>query len=130
MMLAAFALAAVVWFAITYVDAHRLDHAQHVLQHTALLSPKLNAALDDARAAGTLNPDRTTRLGIEASADVRLGRLAPARAVIEQLVRLEPENVQAWDVLSRLTAQQDPRRSAQAVAKVRELDPHYRPASP
>lgn len=73
--------------------------------------------------ARLLNPDRETPLILEFSTRFRLGQQARAQAVLEQLLRIEPDNAQAWDVLSRLTAQRDPRRSAEAVARVRQLDP-------
>jgi predicted Zn-dependent protease len=48
-------------------------------------------------------------------------RLAVAEA--EQLIRAEPDNVVAWSVLREASRRTDPKRSAQATAALRRLNP-------
>jgi predicted Zn-dependent protease len=75
--------------------------------------------LDDSR---FLNPDSSVEL---ARAEYYLfrGRPREAASVAERLVRAEPENADAWRLLWRAALETDPRRAAQAVERLRELNP-------
>jgi hypothetical protein len=122
--LAIVALALVVgaWLVVSFRDAHRLDGAATAVKSGT--PARLQSALGGIPGARLLYPDRSTPLGFEVTLNVRLGRPAAARAAAESLVRLEPDNAEAWALLSSLTQQSDPARSAQAFAQVRRLDPY------
>jgi hypothetical protein len=51
------------------------------------------------------------------------GDAREAARTAEALVRDEPENLFAWSALMRATARTEPRRSAEAAAAIRRLDP-------
>jgi predicted Zn-dependent protease len=51
------------------------------------------------------------------------GDVRGAVRAAERLVRDEPENISAWSVLQRATAEGDPRRSAEAAAEIKRLNP-------
>jgi hypothetical protein len=76
----------------------------------------------DFRAAAFLNPDTTPDLRrsfvYEASS-----RQRQATALIEEVLRREPDNRSAWGVLEEFTRQRDPATSARARAALRRLDP-------
>jgi predicted Zn-dependent protease len=78
--------------------------------------------LEDLEDAELLDPssswDVTTANYLLLSGDVP----GAARAA-ERLVRDEPDNVSAWNVLQRATADSDPSRSAEAAAEIRRLNP-------
>lgn len=64
---------------------------------------------------------------IEATLLERAGREAEAAAVLERLVRSEPENAQAWDALAGVAT---PRRAEEARARLRALVPPVAPVAP
>jgi predicted Zn-dependent protease len=51
------------------------------------------------------------------------GEVRAAVRAAEQLLRDEPENISAWSVLQRATAEGDPQRSAEAAAEIKRLNP-------
>jgi hypothetical protein len=78
-----------------------------------------DAALRDAR---LLNPDMTP--------DVRraflyqgTGRQAEAAALLEDVLRREPENLDAWGLLYAFTRDRDPAAARRALAARERLDP-------
>jgi hypothetical protein len=75
--------------------------------------------LDDAE---LLNPDSTWQLK---RAQRWFARNQPRRAALEAeaLLRSEPENIEALFLLVVTTREIDPRRSAQALAEIRRLNP-------
>ncbi len=88
------------------------------------LSQTANAARAerDFRAAGLLNPDTQPDLA-RAVVLVQLDRPERAVAVVEDVLRREPENARAWRTLLDLTSERDPGRAAEALAALRRLDP-------
>jgi len=64
---------------------------------------------------------------IEATLRLKGDDTAGARSVLEQAVREEPENAEAWLLLARATEDGDPARSEQAMARVRALAPDVPP---
>ena len=74
------------------------------------------------RAARFLNPDTTPDLNrsyvYEASS-----RSRQATALLEDVVRREPDNRSAWGLLEEFTRQRDPVTSARARVALRRLDP-------
>jgi hypothetical protein len=101
----------------TRLQEHATDLAQASRQAAAL-----EQAARDYQAAGFLNPDTGPDVG-RALALQRQRRAREAVAVAEDIVRREPENLNAWRLLSVLTIELDPARSRQAVERARALDP-------
>jgi hypothetical protein len=84
------------------------------------------AAETDFRAARLLNPDTTPDLR-RAFVYVASSRQAQGVALIEGVLRREPENRSAWGLLEEFTRASDPATSRRATAAIRRLDP-LRPA--
>jgi predicted Zn-dependent protease len=102
----------------TYEDGQRLALAPNATPESAAQAAQL---LQDAR---FLNPDTRPTIAKGAllvatgGAGVREGR-----ALLEEAVRKEPDNVIAWSVLAGATRRLDPQRSREAQARARELSP-------
>jgi predicted Zn-dependent protease len=97
------ALAAVVcaWFALGAVQAHSISRANAILNSPDALTARQIA---DARSllstAGTLNPDSQVDL-LRAELLQSENNNAAARVIYRRVVRREPENVLAWDLLAQ-----------------------------
>ena len=117
------AVVAIAWLALSLGHARTVDRVRAVAADPHPAPAKIEAALHDALAHRALDPDRAESLLYAAVLQIRAGRLAEARALLERVVRSEPDTAQAWLLLARLTEQDDPQRSAQAQARLRELDP-------
>jgi cytochrome c-type biogenesis protein CcmH/NrfG len=79
----------------------------------------------DLRRAGFLNPDTAPELGRAFLYANRSGA-EPARraaAVLEGVLRREPDNLRAWSGLLYATRGRDPVTARRAVAAMRRLDP-------
>ena len=122
-LIVAVAVLAVAWLGVSYGNARQIRHAQIVAADPHATPAAIESALRDARSAHTLDPSRTESLSYAAALEIKAGRLDEARKLYEQIVRREPDSPEAWVVLSKLTQQSDPARSAQAVAQARRLDP-------
>lgn len=121
-LLAAIAVLAIAWTAVLLRD-YELGHAaaSH-LTRPASDPAQRERALDRLRKARLLNPDSTWEVG-RAGYYLFIGRQREAARLSEQIVRGEPANITAWNFLRLATARSDPRRSAQAAAAIRRLDP-------
>jgi predicted Zn-dependent protease len=75
--------------------------------------------LDQAR---RLNPDRRPDM-FEAVVRNRQGRTAEAIAALERVTGREPENIDAWGLLTTITKQHDPELARRAREQVRRLSP-------
>jgi hypothetical protein len=78
-------------------------------------------AMDDLRRAELLDPGSDWSL-------VRANYLLlrdenEALRVAERIVRREPDNVGAWEIVRRVTLRTDPRRAAEAAREIRRLNP-------
>ena len=122
-MLAAVAVAAVAWFAVSFRNERTLERAQDVSLVAAPTPAEIDAALADARDAELLNPDWAEPEGLRATLAIRAGRNREAYDSLRSMVRREPENLQAWALLSLVSRELDPPLAERAAAKVRELDP-------
>ena len=69
-----------------------------------------------------LNPDTRPRQ-LRGLVAYRAGDMARATAIFERIARDEPENLQAWALLSRAAERYDPSLAATARARMRELAP-------
>ena len=88
----------------------------------AAQSHRFAAADDDFRAAGTLNPSTAPDVS-RALLYQRAGRHARAAALLEDVVRREPDNLTAWGLLYTFTKDQDPATAARALSARKRLDP-------
>ncbi len=79
-------------------------------------------AEDDLRAARLLSPDRTPDVG-RALILWTSGRAAAARALLEDVVRAEPDNLSAWTALGWVNAGRDVELERRVDAEMTRLDP-------
>lgn len=100
-----------------------LDRAQKVSLRASPSPAEIESALADARDAELLNPDWAEPEGLRATLEIRARRERPAYDSLTEIVRREPENVQAWALLALVSRRIDPPLAARAARRVRELDP-------
>jgi cytochrome c-type biogenesis protein CcmH/NrfG len=81
-----------------------------------------DAADRDFRGARLLNPD-TTPDAQRAFVYQAGGRSEDAVALLEEVVRREPDNLQAWGLLYAFTRERDPGSARRALEARRRLDP-------
>lgn len=91
-------------------------------ERTGLDPGETDRILSLFRRAQRLNPDVTPMLN-EANVYLFNGRFEPATAILEEVVRREPENLFAWMALEDAARTVDSRLSAEARARVRRLNP-------
>ena len=124
MLLIVVALLAFAWLGVNLrgyeklEDGQRLAFAPDASDASAEEAARL---LEDAR---FLNPDTRPMLAKGALLVARGGAgVSEGRALLEEAVRREPDNVVAWGVLASATRRLDPRRSREARARARALSP-------
>jgi len=120
--LALVALLVAAWLAVSLRDA-RLEGRG--LELAKLPAEQLDAATvresdDLLRRARLLNPDRTLTYD-RGVLLLRAGRRAEGVERVESYLREEPENRQAWGLLSAATAHSQPAVSRRALRRFREL---------
>jgi predicted Zn-dependent protease len=120
----AVAVLALAWLGINLRGYDRFESGQRLaLAPNATEASARQAAqlLEDAR---FLNPDTRPML---AKGSLLVARGGPGvkegRALLEEAVRREPDNVVAWAVLAAATRRVDPTRSQQARARALQLSP-------
>jgi hypothetical protein len=111
------AVAVIAWLGVMERDTRLLARADH-----AARARDYAAAERDLRAAGTLTADTTGDLR-RAFLLQGTRRGADARALLEDVVRREPDNLTAWGLLLTFSREADPAAAARARAQVRRLDP-------
>lgn len=123
------ALVAVVvlaWLAVMEYDARTLKHGVETASEMFTAgnpSPEgFRSAESDFRDARLLTPDTTPDLHRAVLYRVH-GRTSQAVALLEDVVRREPDNVTAWNVLYALVRDGDPVAARRALAARRRLDP-------
>jgi hypothetical protein len=111
------AVAVIAWLGVMERDTRLLARADHAAQ-----ARDYAAAERNLRDADTLTADTT--------ADVRRAFLLQAtrrgdeaRALLEDVVRREPDNLTAWGLLLTFARESDPATADRARAQVRRLDP-------
>lgn len=126
------ALAAVAWLA---GNLRSSDRARHAFAAVAERSPASSEAAVAAIVRRDL--DAARRFGDDPRLLVRegqllglLGRRAEAAGLFAAAARREPENFDAWVLLSTATREDDPVRSERARRRAMELDPQARIARP
>jgi predicted Zn-dependent protease len=116
-------LLAIAWLAVSYKDARLIRDVQLVAADPHATPAQVDAALRKAREPHTLDPSRTESLSYAAVLEIRRHHLAQARALLEEVVRREPDAAEPYLLLAQLTQTSDPARSAQARAELHRLDP-------
>ncbi|HEX8743145.1 MAG TPA: hypothetical protein VF712_08415 [Thermoleophilaceae bacterium] len=123
LVVAVVALAAVAWFGVGLRNELMLERAQDVSLSASPGEAEIEGALADARDAELLNPDWAEPEGLRATLNIRRRRNREAFDSLTEIVRREPENLQAWALLALVSRQIDPELAQRAAARVRELDP-------
>ena len=119
------ALLAVGWLAVSYSDSQVIRDVQNVSAASRPTPAELERALRHVPDAGRLDPSRGVEIkSYEASLQIRLNRIPEALEKLEQIVRLEPDYVEAWFLIEKLSP--DRARAAEAAAQVRRLNPPVR----
>ena len=121
--MAAVAVAAAAWFAVGVRNELMLERAQEVSLRASPSASEIEAAAGDSRDAELLNPDWAEPEGLRATLDIRRMRNREAYASLRRIVRREPDNLQAWALLSLVSRSIDPPLASRAARRVRELDP-------
>jgi predicted Zn-dependent protease len=119
----AVALCAIAWLGVSWSNARVAGGVQAVIEQRNPPRPQVDQALRDVDRTQRLNPDRAEALSLRAVLYVRAGQLDRAAAEVEKLIRIEPESADAWQLLAAFTQQSDPKRSAEARERGRELNP-------
>lgn len=115
-------LAALV-FVVAGLRAARAEVAGHAfLTDRELRSADVTPALESFRDAQRLNPDTSPELAEAALLSLR-GRYGESITVLEDVVRSEPENADAWTGILGAARRSDPARAAEAERRLRELKP-------
>lgn len=117
------------WLAVLVRDSLLSDRAKAIALDPHATPAELHHGVTLARQARLLNPNRSVAIGFESSLYLREGRAAAAVRIYERMLRAEPKFAEVWYLLAIHTAASDPRRSAQARAQLRRLDPLDRGAS-
>jgi hypothetical protein len=120
---AAVAVAAAAWLAVGLRNELTLEQAQAVSLRAAPSAGEIETAMADADDARLLNPDWAEPEGLRATLDIRRTNTRPAFDSLVEIVRREPENVQAWALLALVSRRLDPELAKRAARRVRELDP-------
>jgi hypothetical protein len=116
---AVIALVVIAWLGVIERDIRLFDRG--IAAGGRLNAPQTIArAESDLRAARLLNPDRTPDIG-RAVVLRTVGRPAAARALLEDVVRAEPDNLSAWTALSFVGG--DRAQERRAAAEMTRLDP-------
>ena len=119
--LIAVALVVIAWLAVLERDVRLQARAERDSRHGATPA-QLARAADDLRRARFLNPDRdpdVSRAVVESSR----GHRAQAIALIEDVVRAEPDNLLAWGLLAVYARGTEPAAVRRAFDARRRLDP-------
>jgi predicted Zn-dependent protease len=114
---AAVAVLVLAWLAVMERDVRLLATGSAAAERRDVA-----AAEADFRSARTLNPDTTPDLR-RAFLYQATGRGEEAVALLENVVRREPDNLPAWGLLLTFTRESDPATARRALAAARRLDP-------
>jgi predicted Zn-dependent protease len=115
------ALVVVAWLGAMERDA-RLQARGVAAAESPHVEGNLARAADDLRAARFLNPDTAPDVGRAAVYNAG-GRWREAIALLADVLRREPDNIEAWGVLFLVARDRDPAAAARAVSARRRLDP-------
>jgi predicted Zn-dependent protease len=119
----ALAVIACAWFAFGIRQAHQIAEATKIVSQAGALSASESAhAASLLRAAHRLNPDTEVQI-LRARLAIRENQPRTAKRIIERVVRSEPMNLLAWDVLATVSGD-DVRTERIALEHIAQLHPH------
>jgi hypothetical protein len=121
--LAVLAVVLIAWSSVLVRD-QVIGHAavDRIVANPDMSAQAWDGAMDDLRRAELLDPGSDWSL---ARANYLLLRdEGEALRVAERMVRREPDNVGAWEIVRRVTLKSDPRRAEQAAREINRLNPH------
>ena len=120
-LVAVVAVLAIGWLAVLGRDAVLQDRG---VSASGRLSVAGNAARAEQafRDARRLNPDTTPDVG-RAFLYLARGQRPQAKALLETVLRTEPDNLTAWGVLYNVSREHDPATAKRALAARARLDP-------
>lgn len=122
------ALVACAWFALGALQTRDVDRASAIVTAPGTLGGAAGAhAASLLHDAGVLNPDTQVKL-LRAELVDREGHPAAARAIVLGVVAGEPQNIEAWVQLARVS-QGDPQTFRLALTRARALAPIVPPPS-
>jgi hypothetical protein len=110
------------WVAVLLRDYRLGRDAEANLNQRGLSDREVNRELKRLDDAELLNPDVEWKI-VRGSKELIFGRRPDAARTAEELVRVEPENLQGWAILQFATEKSDPALSRRAAVQVRRLDP-------
>ena len=118
---AVIALGAIGWLAVMERDARLYERG--IAAGGSLDDPDTIARAEaDLEGARLLSPDRTPDVG-RALVLSTAARAPEARALLEDVVRSEPDNLSAWTALGWVNDGADPALERRVTAEMRRLDP-------
>jgi hypothetical protein len=120
--LAVLAILLIGWSSLLVRD-HTIGQAavNRIVDNPDMSEQAWNGAMDDLRSAELLDPG--TDWSMARANYLLLRDEDEALRVAESIVRREPDNVGAWEIVKRVTLRSDPRRAAQATREIRRLNP-------
>jgi hypothetical protein len=121
--LATVAVLAIAWLAVLERD-YRVGHhaALRLFEPGKPSAARVHDTADRLERAEFLSPDTRWDLGLSRYY-LDSGHRRESLRLADSLVRREPDNIDAWYVLYLGTRTAEPRRAAEAVARIRHLDP-------
>jgi hypothetical protein len=110
------------WVTVLLHDRHGGQAAIHDLRHRQLSDARFERDVQRLEDAKFLNPDSKWDID-RAGALLLRNRRRRAAAVLEDLVRREPDNYEAWGVLYSTVRPIDPQRAREALIQLKRLTP-------
>jgi predicted Zn-dependent protease len=120
----AVAVLALAWLGVNLRGFDRFESGQRLALAPNATDASARQAADLLEDARFLNPDTRPMIAKGSLLVARGGAgVKEGRALLDEAVRREPDNVVAWAVLASATRRLDPQRSRQARARALELSP-------
>ena len=125
--MASVAVLVIAWSGVLVRDELLARQAEDsILDNPQMSDARWAQAMDKLRAAELLNPGTPWKLVRAQALLLRRDRQAALR-VADSVIESEPDNLAAWVIVSRATRGRDARRSAEARAEIRRLNPPVAP---
>jgi predicted Zn-dependent protease len=118
---AALSILAVAWFVLGARQAREISRATTIVGDPAVSAGQARQVDQMLDSAATLNPDRQVML-LRAALSIDRNHTARARRILEQVTRLEPDNLTAWDLLVQMGGN-DIQLRVKAFKRLAQLEP-------